>query len=80
VRTGWSDRDHVYVSVQDDGLGMDERTQQRLAEKEFYTTKPGGSGNGLAYVRRVAETHGGAVRIDSRPGKGTTVTVALAAR
>jgi signal transduction histidine kinase len=80
VKTGWSDQNHVYVSVQDDGLGMDERTQERLAEKEFYTTKPGGSGNGLAYVRRVAETHGGAVRIDSRPGKGTTVTVALAAR
>jgi len=80
VRTGWSDPSHVYVSVQDDGVGIDERTQQRLVEKEFYTTKPGGSGNGLAYVRRVAETHGGAVRIDSRPGKGTTVTIALAAR
>jgi signal transduction histidine kinase len=80
VRTGWSDRNHVYLSVQDDGLGIDERTQQRLTEKEFYTTKPAGSGNGLAYVRRVAETHGGTLRIASRPGKGTTVTIALGAR
>lgn len=76
VRTGWRDRGHVFLSVQDDGVGIDARTRERL--KEFYTTKPGGTGLGLAFVRRVAETHGGEVRIDSQPGKGTTVTVALA--
>ncbi len=77
VRTGWRDRSHVYLSVQDDGVGIDARTRERL--KEFYTTKPGGSGLGLAFARRVAETHGGELRIESQPGKGTTVTVALAA-
>ena len=77
VRTGWRDRSHVYLSVQDDGTGIDARTRERL--REFYTTKPGGSGLGLAFARRVAETHGGELRIESQPGKGTTVTVALAA-
>ncbi|HUM11482.1 MAG TPA: ATP-binding protein, partial [Myxococcaceae bacterium] len=77
VRTGWRDRSHVYLSVQDDGVGIDARTRERL--KEFYTTKPGGSGLGLAFARRVAETHGGELKIESQPGKGTTVTVALAA-
>ena len=78
VRTGWRDRDHVFVSVQDDGEGMDARTRERL--KQFYTTKPGGSGLGLAFARKVAESHGGELRIESQPGQGTTVTVALAAR
>jgi signal transduction histidine kinase len=78
VRTGWRDRDHVFVSVQDDGEGMDPRTRERL--KQFYTTKPGGSGLGLAFARKVAESHGGELRIESQPGQGTTVTVALAAR
>jgi len=77
VKTGWRDRSHVYLSVQDDGVGIDARTRERLGQ--FYTTKPGGSGLGLAFARRVAETHGGQLRIDSQPGKGTTVTVALAA-
>jgi signal transduction histidine kinase len=77
VRTGWWDESHVFLSVQDDGVGMDARTRDRL--RSFYTTKPGGSGLGLAFARRVAETHGGDLRIKSRPGKGTIVTVALAA-
>jgi two-component system, NtrC family, sensor histidine kinase HydH len=78
VKTGWTGRDHVFVSVQDDGEGMDARTRERL--KKFYTTKPGGSGLGLAFARKVAESHGGELRIESQPGQGTTVTVALAAR
>lgn len=77
VKTGWRGRSHVFLSVQDDGVGMDARTRERLTE--FYTTKPGGTGLGLAFVRRVAETHGGELRIDSQSGRGTTVTVALAA-
>ena len=58
--------------------GMDARTRERL--KQFYTTKPGGSGLGLAFARKVAESHGGELRIESQPGQGTTVTIALAAR
>ena len=76
VRTGWLDPRHVYFSVQDDGAGIEPRTYERL--QEFYTTKPGGSGLGLAFARRIAEAHGGGLKIKTAVGKGTTVTVSLA--
>ena len=66
----------VVIAVSDTGCGMDARTQER-ALKEFYTTKPAGSGLGLAFVRRVAEKHNGRVRITSREGEGTTVRLSL---
>jgi two-component system, NtrC family, sensor histidine kinase HydH len=47
------------------------------AFKPFYTTKPRGLGMGLALVKRVLDRLGGSVKIDSRPGEGTTVTLLL---
>jgi signal transduction histidine kinase len=41
------------------------------------TTKQKGTGLGLAIVSRVVETHRGRVRILSRPGKGTAITITL---
>ena len=66
----------VTVAVSDTGCGMDARTQERTL-KEFYTTKPAGSGLGLAFVRRVAEAHRGRVGITSREAEGTTVRLSL---
>jgi two-component system, NtrC family, sensor histidine kinase HydH len=66
----------VTVAVSDTGCGMDARTQE-LALKEFYTTKPSGSGLGLAFVRRVAEAHRGRLGIISREAEGTTVRLSL---
>jgi two-component system, NtrC family, sensor histidine kinase HydH len=66
----------VTVAVSDTGCGMDARTQER-ALKEFYTTKPAGSGLGLAFVRRVAEAHRGRLGIVSREAEGTTVRLSL---
>ena len=67
----------VSVSVTDTGPGMDPR-QRANAFDEFFTTKSTGSGLGLAFVRRVAEAHGGGVSIDSTLGRGTAVTIELA--
>jgi two-component system sensor histidine kinase HydH len=66
----------VIAAVADTGVGMDARTQE-LALKEFYTTKPTGSGQGLSFARRVAEAHGGRLSILSREGEGTTVRLSL---
>ncbi|HTJ81399.1 MAG TPA: ATP-binding protein [Polyangiaceae bacterium] len=68
--------DRVEVAFRDDGPGMDVRTRER-ALAGFYTTKPDGTGLGLAFARRVIEAHGGSMRIDSDEGRGTLVTLDL---
>ncbi len=76
VRTGLDSHGQVVVSVADTGCGMDARTQERALEA-FFTTKPQGSGLGLAFVRNVVESHGGRLRLSSEPSRGTTVTLRL---
>ncbi|MBX9623276.1 MAG: hypothetical protein K2X82_05640, partial [Gemmataceae bacterium] len=60
------------VEVTDHGVGMDPEAVRRAFDPDF-TAKPHGTGLGLAVVRRAVERAGGSVRIDSTPGKGTTV-------
>jgi signal transduction histidine kinase len=69
----------VVVSVEDEGEGMDPRQAERAFD-EFYTTKPTGSGLGLAFVRRVARAHGGDASLSSRVGVGTVVSMRLPVR
>jgi signal transduction histidine kinase len=66
----------VELSVEDAGCGMDARTRERAFD-EFFTTKPAGSGLGLAFVNRVVEAHGGRVSLSSELGRGTVVRVRL---
>jgi len=69
----------VLVAVTDTGAGMDARQAERAFD-EFYSTKAQGSGLGLAFVRRVVRAHAGRVKIDSRIGQGTVVTMRFPAR
>jgi len=62
----------VALSVHDTGMGMSARTRERALD-DFFTTKPAGTGLGLAFVRRVAEAHVGDVALVSKEGAGTTV-------
>ena len=73
VRTG---SDHVALSVEDTGCGMNPR-QREQAFDEFFTTKPEGTGLGLAFVRRVVEAHGGRVHLKSREGVGSKVELRI---
>ncbi len=65
---------YVLLEVTDQGVGMDDGTRRRAFDP-YFTTKPKGTGLGLAVVRRVADRSGGLVRIESEPGQGTTVRV-----
>ncbi|HEX6843290.1 MAG TPA: ATP-binding protein [Stellaceae bacterium] len=70
--------DYVVVSVSDSGTGMDPETLARSFEPFFTTKEVGrGSGLGLPMVQGFAVQSGGAVQIDSAPGKGTTAELWL---
>jgi two-component system, NtrC family, sensor histidine kinase HydH len=64
------------VQVADNGPGMNAAQRERVG-KPFFTTKPHGMGVGLALARRVLERGGGRLQIDSEPGSGTVVSIAL---
>lgn len=69
---------YLALEIADTGVGMDQETMRRACEP-FFTTKPKGhgSGLGLSMAYGLARSHGGTVRIDSAPGRGTTVTLLL---
>ena len=69
---------YAMVAVSDEGIGMDEETRKHIFEP-WFSTKPGSaaSGLGLATVHRIVERHGGRIRVDSAPGRGTTFRVYL---
>jgi signal transduction histidine kinase len=70
------DPSYVLLEVADDGAGMDDATQSRIFEP-YFTTKPQGTGLGLATVYGIVQRLGGLVHVTSEPGHGTTFTVAL---
>jgi signal transduction histidine kinase len=76
--------DRVLVEVCDDGIGIDEADLPRLFTPFFRTDRSraratGGIGLGLALTRRIVAAHGGTIRVESRPGEGTTVAFTLPA-
>jgi len=58
---------------------MPEEQRRQRRSSLLSSTKLKGTGLGLAIVSRVVETHRGKIRILSRPGRGTAVTVTLPA-
>jgi len=83
VGVGLRSRDGIVeVSVSDQGIGIAEDDLDRVFER-FYRTdqarsrQTGGTGLGLSIVKHIAENHGGAVRVWSRLGRGSTFTVRL---
>jgi two-component system sensor histidine kinase HydH len=70
--------DEVFLVVEDSGKGMKKEEADRLFEP-FLSGRPGGTGLGMALVRRTVEAHGGKLRIQTKPGKGTKVEIRLPA-
>lgn len=71
-------KDRLRIVVRDSGCGLAAEEVQKIFEP-FYTTKPGGTGLGMAIVRRTVESHGGEVHVVSAQGRGTSVVLDLPA-
>jgi len=69
----------IVLQVSDTGEGMTPEAAASAFEP-YFSTKEAGVGLGLALVRRIVESHGGRVALDSAPGEGTSVRILLPVR
>ena len=76
IDLGTGQRGMVEASVVDEGPGISAEVRTRMFDP-FFTTKDHGLGLGLALCHRIIEEHHGAIQVDSREGRGTTVTCFL---
>ena len=70
--------EQLLLRIADTGEGIPVSDLGHIFEP-FFSTKPGGSGLGLALVHRVVQDHGGEIDVQSRPGVGTAFTLTLPA-
>ncbi|MGZ3416820.1 MAG: sensor histidine kinase [Polyangiales bacterium] len=78
LRTGFADG-QIFAQVSDDGPGMPKEIEERVFEPFFTTKGEEGTGLGLAMVYACMKRHGGAVKLETAPGKGTTFTLSFPA-
>jgi CheY-like chemotaxis protein len=70
------ERHFVRISIQDQGVGIASEHLDRIFDP-YFTTKPSGTGLGLAVSHAVIQNHGGFIKAESEPGRGTTFHVYL---
>ena len=70
--------DRVVVEVSDTGVGIGAEDREKIF-LPFYTTKPSGTGLGMSIVKKIIDLHGGDIAVESAPGRGTRVRIALPA-
>jgi signal transduction histidine kinase len=68
----------VVVEVEDTGVGIPADAVEKVF-LPFYSTKPTGTGLGLALAARIVAAHEGTVKVTSEPGRGTTLRISLPA-
>jgi len=75
VRTA-RDREHTILTIKDTGRGMSPEMVDKIFIP-YYTTKIGGTGLGMVLVRQIVADHRGEISLESKLGRGTTVTIKL---
>ncbi|WP_128292455.1 two-component system sensor histidine kinase AtoS [Afifella aestuarii] len=68
--------DDIAIEVRDDGVGVEPHHVGKVFDP-FFSTKPTGTGLGLAMVHRIIDAHHGVISFDSRPGHGTVVRIRI---
>jgi len=75
VRTA-KEKQFAVLTLQDTGRGMPQEVVEKVFVP-FYTTKIGGTGLGMVFVRQIVDEHRGVITLESQVGRGTTVTIRL---
>jgi signal transduction histidine kinase len=70
VATSRAEGQMCRVEIEDKGVGISPEARERIFNL-YYTTKPSGSGIGLAQAFRAVQIHSGEIRVHSQPGQGT---------
>jgi len=78
VSTGHRPDGRYSVVVEDTGVGISPDARERIFEP-YFTTKASGLGLGLILTKKIVDAHGGEIHVDSVPGKGTRIEIALPA-
>ncbi len=76
IQTQRDETDHVRLTVQDSGIGLDPRTVNRLFDP-FYSSKNDGMGIGLSVSRSIIENHGGRIWAKPNDGPGATFSFSI---
>ncbi len=77
IETILNERDKVvYITIEDDGVGISEDNLTKIF-KPFFTTKHQGTGLGLAIASDIIERHGGKISVKSQKNRGTKFTIEL---
>lgn len=71
-----ADRDNFEMEIADQGTGIPEEARNKIFSL-FYTTKPGGSGIGLAMAYRIVQLHEGSIQFVTEVNHGTTFRISL---
>ncbi|MCI0663457.1 MAG: ATP-binding protein, partial [Acidobacteria bacterium] len=77
VETGQDDG-QIFISITDHGPGIPEDARDKIFNL-YYTTKPKGSGIGLAQAFRAVQLHNGRIKVESEVGAGTSFRIILPA-
>ena len=73
------DNSQAILVIQDTGRGMPPEVLTKIFEP-YFTTKVGGTGLGMVFVRQIIDEHRGTINLESEVGQGTTVTIRLPVR
>jgi PAS domain S-box-containing protein len=71
IKSGLNQDDQLLISISDTGVGLPAESTERIFEA-FHTTKPQGTGMGLAITRSIMESHGGRIWATANHGAGAT--------
>jgi two-component system NtrC family sensor kinase len=77
VTTGRESDGTLILQVSDNGCGMDEAVRKQIFSSLFSNKGSQGTGLGLLITQKIVQEHGGTIKVDSEPGKGSTFVIRL---